>query len=160
MAAQNKMFRAAQEGWCLCLKTDGGGKGTRTPDPRLAKPMLYQLSYSPGKGMVSFQRPKKIWRRPTLPHSRPCSTIGPGGLNFRVRDGIGCGLFDVAAGNLGSSSSHVLVCVHQITESNSRPESRVRTIDTSLRNMTKPHDLLVPVSSADCSASTSGLSTS
>ena len=30
-------------------------------------------------------------RRPTLPQSFPCSTIGPGGLNFRVRDGIGCG---------------------------------------------------------------------
>ena len=25
----------------------GGGNGTRTHDPRLAKPMLYQLSYSP-----------------------------------------------------------------------------------------------------------------
>ena len=25
-----------------------GGNGTRTRDPRLAKPMLYQLSYSPG----------------------------------------------------------------------------------------------------------------
>jgi hypothetical protein len=29
-------------------------------------------------------------RRPTLPHSFPCSTIGPAGLNFRVRDGNGC----------------------------------------------------------------------
>src|SRR3954469_20714246 len=26
---------------------------------------------------------------PTLPHSSPCSTIGPAGLNFRVRDGNG-----------------------------------------------------------------------
>ena len=28
--------------------------------------------------------PKKTRQRPTLPQSRPCSTIGPGGLNFRV----------------------------------------------------------------------------
>src|SRR5258707_11252251 len=27
-------------------------------------------------------------RRPTLPHTFACSTIGPAGLNFRVRDGI------------------------------------------------------------------------
>ncbi len=29
-------------------------------------------------------------RRPTLPPSLPGSTIGAGGLNFRVRDGTGC----------------------------------------------------------------------
>ncbi len=28
-------------------------------------------------------------QRPTLPHSHPCSTIGAGELNFRVRDGNG-----------------------------------------------------------------------
>ena len=39
-------------------------------------------------------------RRPTLPQSFPCSTIGPGGLNFRVRDGIGCGPSGKTAGNL------------------------------------------------------------
>ena len=27
------------------------------------------------------------WQRPTLPHSRPCSTIGPAGLIFSVRNG-------------------------------------------------------------------------
>src|ERR1700689_1395405 len=46
---------------------------------------------------------KKSRQRPTLPHGFPCSTIGSEELNFRVRDGIGCGLFDVATGNLGSS---------------------------------------------------------
>src|SRR6266705_6995241 len=30
------------------------------------------------------------WRRPTFPHSYPCSIIGPARLNFRVRDGNGC----------------------------------------------------------------------
>jgi hypothetical protein len=28
-------------------------------------------------------------QRPTLPHTYACSTIGPAGLNFRVRDGNG-----------------------------------------------------------------------
>ncbi len=43
-------------------------------------------------------------RRPTLPHSCPCSTIGSEELNFRVRDGIGCGLLDVATGNCRASN--------------------------------------------------------
>ena len=29
-------------------------------------------------------------QRPTLPHTFACSTIGPAGLNCRVRDGNGC----------------------------------------------------------------------
>ena len=32
----------------------------------------------------------EIRRRPTLPGSLPPSTIGAGGLNFRVRNGYGC----------------------------------------------------------------------
>jgi hypothetical protein len=39
-------------------------------------------------------------RRPTLPHSPLCSTIGAEGLNFRVRKGNGCDSFAMAAGNL------------------------------------------------------------
>src|SRR5438270_13843798 len=35
------------------------------------------------------RRPLLRRRLPTLPHSFPCSTIGPAGLNFRVRDGNG-----------------------------------------------------------------------
>ena len=35
-------------------------------------------------------------RRPTLPHSLPCSTIGAEELNFRVRDGNGCCLSAIA----------------------------------------------------------------
>src|SRR3954449_9229020 len=31
----------------------------------------------------------KCRRRPTLPHPDECSTIGAGGLSFRVRDGTG-----------------------------------------------------------------------
>src|SRR5688572_15925251 len=44
---------------------------------------------------------KKSRRRPTLPHGYPCSTIGSEELNFRVRDGIGCGLFEIITGNCG-----------------------------------------------------------
>src|SRR6202045_5501845 len=38
------------------------------------------------------QRPfeYKSRRRPTFPHSCPCSIIRPARLNFRVRDGNGC----------------------------------------------------------------------
>jgi hypothetical protein len=44
---------------------------------------------------------RAIWgykprRRPTLPHSCLCSTIGAGELNDRVRDGIGCDLPAIA----------------------------------------------------------------
>ena len=35
-------------------------------------------------------------RRPTFPHSYPCSIIGPEGLNFRVRDGNGCDPLGIA----------------------------------------------------------------
>ena len=49
----------------------------------------------------------RLRQRPTLPHSCPCSTIGAGRLNFRVRDGIGCGPSAIATGKLGANrSSH------------------------------------------------------
>ena len=44
---------------------------------------------------------KKIRRRPTLPHSRPCSTIGAGELNFRVRNGNGWDLSAMATEKSG-----------------------------------------------------------
>jgi hypothetical protein len=34
------------------VKSDGGAKGTRTPDPLLAKQVLFQLSYSPSVSVV------------------------------------------------------------------------------------------------------------
>src|SRR3989441_11482371 len=39
-------------------------------------------------------------QRPTLPHRYQCSTIGPGGLNYRVRNGNGCGPSGIAARNI------------------------------------------------------------
>ena len=44
-----------------------------------------------GKGRREFRLngPHLCRQRPTLPHTFACSTIGPAGLNFRVRDGNG-----------------------------------------------------------------------
>ena len=53
---------------------------------------------------------KKPRQRPTLPQSFPCSTIGPGELNFRVRDGNGCGLSGIAAGKKYRSTSGACEC--------------------------------------------------
>ena len=46
---------------------------------------------------------KNSRRRPTLPHSYPCSTIGPERLNFRVRDGNGCDPLGIATEKLFAS---------------------------------------------------------
>ena len=48
---------------------------------------------------------KLIGRRPTLPHSRPCSTIGAEKLNCRVRDGNGCDLLARATQKLEALSA-------------------------------------------------------
>ena len=51
---------------------------------------------------------KKSRRRSTLPRSHPRSTIDAKELNFRVRDGIGCGLFAVITGKIEEAiKSHV-----------------------------------------------------
>ena len=51
-------------------------------------------------------------RRPTFPHSYPCSIIGPARLNFRVRDGNGCDPRGMTTGNLGKR----LAIRYQITD--------------------------------------------
>ena len=43
----------------------------------------------PGEPEAGFQAGG--WQRPTLPCPRRHSTIGADGLNYRVRDGNGCG---------------------------------------------------------------------
>ena len=45
-----------------------------------------------------FDVQKVSRRRPTLPDGYPSSTIGAGGLNFRVRDGNGCVPSAIATG--------------------------------------------------------------
>ena len=44
---------------------------------------------------------KRIRRRPTLPGRLHPSTIGAGGLNFRVRNGNGCGPTAITTGQTG-----------------------------------------------------------
>ena len=53
-----------------------------------------QLSASEGRSS------EKSRRRPTLPGGYPPSTIGAGGLHYRVRDGNGCFPAAIATGNL------------------------------------------------------------
>ena len=110
-------------------------------------------------------------QRPTLPHGNPCSTIGSEELDFRVRDGIGYGLFDIATGNFWASvfrqQRHACNCRFLVrrarygfVESRSReirPDSG-HQLKLCLRRMVKPHGLLVLVSSTPCSASTPSLS--
>ena len=127
-----------------------------------------------GASRRALRPQKKSRQRPTLPHGFPCSTIGSEELNFRVRDGIGCSLFDITTGNIGL---RVLACVESAAVccpflvGLRRPRFAIPipgasasirlllTIRCCLRDMVKPHDRLVPVSSTDCSASTPGLST-
>jgi hypothetical protein len=45
-------YELAETGSDLAI-SGGGAKGTRTPDPLLAKQVLFQLSYSPRKPHVS-----------------------------------------------------------------------------------------------------------
>ena len=100
------------------------------------------------------------------PIRRPYSTIGAGGLNGRVRDGIGCDTSAIATGSLKTVSSD------QVSVRKLKPENRhlpttfklntstLHSRGVALVNMVKPHDQLVPVSFNHYWPSTSGLSTS
>src|SRR5206468_3028939 len=92
----------------------------------------------PGSALLSLPR-----QRPTLPRRYQRSTIGPGGLNCRVRDGNGCNPSGMAAGNR--------VPAYEILERRRNHEEA--------RSAVKPHGRLVPVSSTPYRAYTSGLST-
>ena len=50
--------------------------------------------------MIGRLLSKDVRRCPTLPHSRPCSTIGAEGLSFRVRNVTGRFPFAMAAETL------------------------------------------------------------
>ncbi len=43
---------------------------------------------------------KKTRQRPTFPQNHSCSIIGAVELNFRVRDGNGCGLYAMVTGKI------------------------------------------------------------
>ena len=94
------------------------------------------------------------------PTRKPGSTIADAGLNFRVRNGNGCGPRSMDGGIMreGSNRSHqpnsFLGPTEQCIERELAPPPHER------RKVAKPHGRLVPVSSTRCRASTSGLSTS
>ena len=52
-------------------------------------------------------------QRPTLPQGSPCSTMGPGGLNYRVRDGNGCDPSGMVAGKLKEAFSGQLSAISE-----------------------------------------------
>ena len=66
-----------------------------------AKPQVFAC-VEPFRG-TALHRAKKSRRRSTLPRSHPRSTIDAKELNFRVRDGIGCGLFANITGKIKES---------------------------------------------------------
>ena len=73
------------------LWRNGRGR-VSSPQPAKAKAPSPHLREDSGPS-------KKIRQRPTLPRGFPRSTIGSGGLNFRVRDGNGWDPSDIATGN-------------------------------------------------------------
>ena len=94
---------------------------------------------------------KGFRRRPTLPHKISCSTIGAKELNFRVRDGIGCGLLAITTGE----AVHRMRLINRAQEPGSWMQQAPQR-----KGEDKPHDPLVLVSSTCCHASTPSLSTS
>ena len=70
------------------------GSGPLVGGPRRNRPQN-ALERGPGAPLAAFE----IRRRPTLPGTLVPSTIGAGGLNFRVRNGNGCGPAAIATGN-------------------------------------------------------------
>jgi hypothetical protein len=104
-------------------------------------------------------------RRPTLPLTHASSTIGSGGLDFRVRDGIGYGPSDVATGRCRSVSldqwgrerrqgMSLLLPTLSSNRPRRSPETGGTNIDVCLRDRSSLTDLLVRVSSARHRAST------
>jgi hypothetical protein len=81
--------RVAQR-WCTCAHASGR-------DVRSCLAMIFYASWpstSPARGPRVWLGAPCVWwgcvrRCPTLPHPGGCSTIGAGGLSFRVRNGSG-----------------------------------------------------------------------
>ena len=68
-------------------------------------------------------RPIEIRRRPTLPGDYSPSTIGAGGLNFRVRNGNGCISTAMATGNLD-----LRLCSRRSTEVDLRTHASLNSL--------------------------------
>ena len=85
-----------------------GSRGSRNSRNRSRKQEAVnrEKQASRGQGSLSslpkLKDPwKRIRRRPTLPGRLHPSTIGAGGLNFRVRNGNGCGPTAITTGKTG-----------------------------------------------------------
>ena len=92
-------------------------------------------------------------RRPTLPHPPECSTIGAGGLSFRVRNGTGR---DPTA---NTTDKHQAT-PHHTPVGGVMPDTEQRTrAHSSHHYCVLLFGLLVPVTSTHYCASRSGLST-
>jgi hypothetical protein len=91
---------------------------------------------------------REIRRRPTLPGSLLPSTIGAGGLNFRVRNGNGC--------DPSAMATEICCQLRSVATERRPPEDSIAST-----NITEIQALgrLVPVGCTRCRASTSGLST-
>ena len=103
-----------------------------------------------------------VRRRPTLPHSHPCSTIGAEWLNFRVRNVTGCFPFAMAAETLlryQQNLGALLAFKGTVSFSGSRSYLGNLTVDAVDLCKKQALGLLVPVGSMHCCTSTSGLST-
>src|SRR5689334_20581565 len=104
------------------------GAGRLTPERRAPSPYGQKKRARTRRALEEKSR-----QRPTLPHGFPCSTIGSEELNFRVRDGIGCGLFEITTGNLWVSGRFVVLFVLGSTKARfgivvSQPESCAQTL--------------------------------
>ncbi len=117
--------------------------------------------------LVSPRCVKIVRRRPTLPHSRPCSTIGAERLSFRVRNGAGRFPLAMAAETLwrcrGAPAPPVARCCEVGLPTASREPHSGRVCRPGIAGTAavcgQALGLLVPVSCTCYQASTSGLST-
>jgi hypothetical protein len=94
----------------------------------------------------------KFRRRPTFPHSDPCSIIGAVGLNFCVRDGNRCDPYAIATENrttgfqLPKTVSIRCTLLVSIHFHGGRGRGDPRPLPHEKLFMVKPHGQLVPVS--------------
>ena len=132
----------------------------RQQAPFLTDFIRYCQGLFPASKQLQRERPlrceeafwKKFRRRPTFPHSYPCSIIGAAGLNFCVRDGNRCDPCAIATENLitGFQLPKTVYDTFQAVKiSVIRYEGwGEANLAPSLRKlfMVKPHGQLVPVS--------------
>src|SRR5262249_25260246 len=120
------------EGWILrprCAPSAEKRIAIVEPQSSLVSVALERKSKGACRPLLELPR-----QRPTLPRRYQRSTIGPGGLNFRVRDGNGCGPSGIATGNRSAI---------EYVDSRVQP-SNVGSLDEC--NVVKPHGRLVPLS--------------